>query len=84
MLDAHTDWLTSSSVDEDFQGFVAYVAPGESFPLTFKTGVRLRPGHENMVAIRAVDVRTDPLTKSINATIRNCLFPDEFELKLHK
>jgi hypothetical protein len=84
MMDSHADWLRSSSVDEDFNGFVAYVASGNTFPLTTKKGFRLKPGHENMVAIKAVDVITDAKTIHIDPELRNCLFHDEIELKLHK
>ena len=83
MADLHTDWLSASSVDEDFSGFMAYVAPGNSFPLTTKEGFTLKAGHENRVVIKAVDIQTDPGTKSINSTKRNCYFPDEYPLHLH-
>ncbi len=84
MLDAHTDLLASGSVDEDFQGFVAYVNAGDKFPLTHQRGIRLRGGHENIVNLKAVDIKTTEDTKTINAQLRGCYFPDEMELRLHK
>ncbi len=61
MLDAHTDWLSSGSVDEDFHGFVAYVNSGDQFPLTYQEGIRLKAGHENLVKIKPVKHR-QPMT----------------------
>ena len=43
-----------------------------------------RAGYENQVAIRAVDIETDPQTKAIQAEKRNCFFNDEFKLKMHE
>ena len=85
MLDLHTDWLSPSSVDEDFHGFVGYVAAGNSFPLTTKKGFSIRAGYENRVAIRAVDIQTDPqIANSIDPSKRNCLFDNEVALKVHR
>ena len=85
MADLHTDWISASSVDADFQGFLAYVAPGNSFPLTTKRGFTLKAGHENRVVIRAVDIQTAEETRSsVAPTLRNCYFPDEKPLDLHQ
>ena len=69
---------------EDFHGFVGYVSAGDSFPLTTKKGFSIRAGFENRVAIRAVDIETDPQTKSsIESEKRNCFFYDEYQLDMH-
>ena len=41
----------------------SYVSAGDSFPLTTKKGFSLRAGFENRVAIRAVDIETEPQTR---------------------
>lgn len=85
MADLHTDGLSASSVDEDFHGFMAYVAPGNSFPLTTKRGFTLKAGYENRVVIRAVDIQTAEETRaSVNPSARNCYFADEKPLDLHR
>lgn len=83
LLDLHTDALSTASVNEDFQGFIGYVAAGDSFPLTTKKGFSLRPGHENRVAIHAVDIESDLDTESISSEKRNCHFHNEIQLKMH-
>ncbi len=84
-LDAHTDQIASSSVYDDFQGFLAVVNSRDGYPITSQGQIRLRPGQDTLVAMSAVDVRADkegiedvPLDK------RQCLFHDEGELKYHK
>lgn len=83
LLDLHSDAISTASVNEDFQGFIGYVAAGDSFPLTTKKGFALRPGHENRVSIQAVDIDTATDTESISAEKRNCHFHDEIQLKMH-
>jgi hypothetical protein len=48
-LDAHNDLSTTSSVDDDSQGFIGTVTSSGSFPLTFQDGFQIRAGHTNMV-----------------------------------
>jgi hypothetical protein len=49
VLDAHNDLSATSSVDVDNQGFIGTVTSGSSFPLTFRDGFQIMPGHTNMV-----------------------------------
>ncbi len=83
MLDAHTDWLSKGSVYEDFDGFVAYVGPTNSFPLTKMRGVKIKPGHENNVVLRAQSIWTSMDTKSIEPERRGCIFEEEKDMKIH-
>jgi len=48
-LDAHNDLSTTSSVDDDSQGFIGTVTSSGSFPLTSQDGFQIRAGHTNMV-----------------------------------
>ena len=83
MLDARTNWISAGSISEDIRGFTAYVDAGDNFPLTMQKGIKIRPGHENNVAIRAFDVQTSDDTISIEANKRGCLFETEHTLKLY-
>ncbi len=58
-LDAHTDQLASSSVYDDFQGFLAVINARDGYPVTSQGNIRIRPGHDTLVALSAVDVKAD-------------------------
>ena len=83
VLDAHTDQVSSSSVLEDFQGFIAVVNSQDSYPLTRQNSIRIMPGHDTLVALNAEKIVADGDIKSIDHTKRFCYFPDEYQLKLH-
>ena len=85
MLDAHSNILTSGSVDNDLQGFVGLVHNRGSFPLVAKSGFQIRPGSNNMVALSAVMVNASENIRSIEPERRNCRFPDEIQgLRIHR
>ena len=52
ILDAHSDTVSSSSITEDVDGFFAIVGSPNQFPMTTIQSILLRPGHNNLVAIR--------------------------------
>ena len=41
------------------QGFMAIVTNSDSYPLTALKNLRIKPGHDNLVALKAVDVQAD-------------------------
>ena len=84
ILDAHTDKISSGSVSDDFRGFVATVNSGDEYPLTSQKGFLIRPGHQNYVILRALQVKSDPEIKDIKPNKRNCYFSDEQPLQMHK
>ncbi len=83
MLDSRTNFVSSGSVHEDFMGFTAYVDANRNFPLTMQKGIKIRPGFENNVAIRAFNVETSHDTIAITPDKRGCLFKTEHTLRLH-
>lgn len=76
MLDAHTNLVSSSSVKEDFQGFIAVISPRDSYPLTLQNSIRIRPGHDNLVALTAVEIAASGI-EGIPLDKRGCYFPQD-------
>ncbi len=66
-----------------FQGFLGVVNNRESYPLTSLKNIRIRPGHDNLVSLEAVDVVADQNIKDIDLEHRKCYFHDEYQLKMH-
>ncbi len=84
ILDAHSEKVASSSVREDVQGFSAIVESSNQYPLTFKKSLLLRPGHENMVSLKATKVTSAEDLANIDPVKRQCYFEHEKELELHQ
>ena len=57
VLDAHTDMVAANSINADVDGFLASVDASSKYPLTHKKSVWIRPGHSNMVALRATRIK---------------------------
>ena len=84
-LDAHSDVVESFSVSRDFEGFTGLVTDPGSFPLSNLKGFEVKPGHNNLVAVTAVQVDADDDLRDLKPETRKCLFPDETaNLKLFK
>ncbi len=85
-LDARTDQIEAASVHDDFRGFMAVVNSRESYPITSQRQIRVRPGHDTLVSLDAVDVRADKEgIQDIPVDKRQCLFPDEGDfLQYHR
>ncbi len=47
------------------------------YPLTLQKSIRLRPGHENHVAVSAVSVRAEAGVKDVGVEKRRCYFPND-------
>ena len=84
ILDAHSDMVSGGTVSQDFDGFFAIIDGSNQFPTTTRKSVLIRPGHENIVAINAVDVKADKDIQFINVEKRNCYFPDDKNMSFHK
>ena len=84
IVDRHSDKISSSTVLEDFQGFLTVVEDNDKYPLTSSTSMIARPGHETNIEISAVQVESLNETRQFAPKKRNCYFPDEYELKMHK
>ena len=84
ILDAHSDTVSSSSITEDVDGFFAIVGSPNQFPMTTIQSILLRPGHNNLVAIKATQVSPHASIRSVaSKEDRNCIFADEVKLDLH-
>ena len=84
VLDAHTDKVSSSSVSDNFRGFITVVDNKNDYPITEINGFLIRPGMENHVAISALEIMGEESIKSIDAKDRDCYFPDENSLEMHQ
>ena len=76
--------VSGGTVSQDFDGFFAIIDGSNQFPTTTRKSVLIRPGHENIVAINAVDVKADKDIQFINIEKRNCYFPDDKNMSFHK
>ena len=50
LVDSHDDWIDASTISEDFQGFIAYVSSGYSYPLTARQGFQILGTHGSFSA----------------------------------
>ena len=85
VLDAHTNNIMDYTVSSDYQGFTAMVlAPGD-FPLTSLNEIEVKPGHNNMIAMTAVKIKSEPSIRSIAPEKRKCYFQDEiYTVRIHQ
>ena len=85
MLDAHTDLLSSSSVDRDFTGFTGLISAKGCFPLISQKGFQIRPGHNNLISLSATMIEASQDLRSLQPWRRKCIFNDETQnLTLYK
>jgi hypothetical protein len=85
MLDAHSDLMSVGSIDSNIQGFTLFIGPSGSFPLMSQGGIKISPGHSNVITLSSLKIEADSNMKSIDPSQRNCLFSDEPQhLQIHK
>jgi len=85
LLDAHNDIISQGSINEDFQGFTAVISSRGSYPLTQQNGLKIKPGHFNLIGLSGTKISSDKDVLSIDPVKRKCLFPDEnSQMKIHK
>ena len=84
LLDAHSNMVSGGTVPEDFDGFYAIIDDKNQFPMTTRKSVLIRPGHNNFVSIGATTIDAAESLIDIEQDKRNCLFPTEMEMSVHK
>ena len=84
VLDAHTDRVSPGTVSDNFRGFSTVIDGGDRYPLTTKNSFLIRPGRENYVALSALRVDAEETIRKIDPVKRECYFPDEHPLGMHK
>ena len=84
VLDAHSDYLSGGTVPEDFDGFSAIIDSNDQFPTVDRKTVLIRPGHNNMVSMKATIISSDPDISQFDPDLRHCLFSDDMKMNIHK
>ena len=84
IVDRHSDKLSPASVFDDFKGFPVLVDGKTKFPLMKMSGDKARPGFETNFKVRAFQLHAEQEIRQYTPQQRNCLFPDEMEMKYHR
>ena len=75
ILDAHSDFYSSTSFSSDTQGITGQISKSGSFPQRSLGSFDIHPGHNNLVAIDATIIHSDDALIDMNATnTRKCYF----------
>ena len=77
VLDLHSDILSTSSIDDDKQGFIGLITQGGNFPQVNVGGFDIKPGHKNVVGLTGTMISADIALRSMDPNSRNCSFPWE-------
>ena len=83
ILDAHSNLLAGGTVTDDFYGFYAIIDAKDQYPMTSRKSILLRPGHSNLVSMTATKITSKDIN-DIEPLKRNCLFPGDKEMNVHK
>ena len=84
IVDGHSNKLSRSTISDNFRGFVTVVDGSEKFPLVSQSNLIVRPGFENEIKVNAIQVDTLDEVRKYQPNKRNCYFPDEYELQVHR
>ena len=84
VFDAHSYRLSKSSVTDNFRGVPVLVEDRDKFPLVQRSGIQAIPGFKTSVTVNAFDVQAKEEIRRYGPKKRNCYFPDEYDLQLHK
>ena len=85
VLDARTDKISPSSVNDDNEGFFALVHPSNSYPLLQQDSIIIPSGQESEIKISPFHVTSgNDLISAATPDQRFCLFGNELKLNLHK
>ena len=85
MLDAHSDLLAPTSLDQDYMSFTGLISNRESFPLMRQAGFGIKPGHHNKIILSGMQVDADENMRSLDIIGRQCIFHDESsDMKIFK
>jgi hypothetical protein len=82
IFDGHSNRLSLASVSADFEGFQISVEDNKNFPIM--GGYIVRPGLQNNIQLDAVRLEGREEIRKYQPEQRNCYFPDEHHLKLHR
>jgi hypothetical protein len=75
ILDAHSDFYSSTSFSSDTQGFTGQISKSGSFPQRSMGSFDINPGHNNLVTISATIINSDDSLKNMDPIhIRKCYF----------
>ena len=84
ILDAHTNLLSQSYVEEDSNGFLLGLTKSGEFPLMGQGTKILRPGYEHFISLTATDTVSDrKIQANVRTKKRNCYFTEERGLQFH-
>ena len=85
ILDARSDKVSQSSVNDDNNGFYALVDSPQSYPQMQHKSLIIPSGQVSEIVFRPIHIASGPgLKGAAKPEKRFCLFADEYELKLHK
>ena len=84
VFDKHTNRLSLGSITDNFLGVPVLVDGKDKFPLVRRRGIIARPGFETSIAVNAFDVTALDEIREFSPKKRNCYFPDEFKLDVHR
>ena len=84
IIDGHSNKVSDGTVKENFDGFITLVEGNDKFPLLSHTKLISRPGYESNIEVDAIKLESMVEIRKYKPEKRNCYFPDEKKLKLHK
>ena len=84
VFDSHYDRIASGSIVDSFRGVKVLADGMDKFPMVRMSGIKARSGLENSISLNAFDVRALDEIRRHQPVKRNCYFPDEYELEMHK
>jgi hypothetical protein len=77
MLDAHTELLSTASMESDYTSFKVLISSRSGFPLLAQEGFEIQMGHHNIISLDAIRVDADDSMELLDKTARNCIFYHE-------
>jgi len=84
MLDAHSNFLSRTTLHNDFDGFTGLIHSKESFPLMSFKGFQIKPGY-NSIALTPTRIEADDSLRDLDVNDRKCMFKDDkHDLQIHK
>ena len=84
IIDGHSNKVSSGTVKQNYKGFITLVDDNDKFPLLSSSKLILRPGFESNIEVDAIQLDSKDETKKYGPQRRNCYFPDEKKLDIHK
>ena len=84
IVDGHSNKASAGTVKDNVNGFITLVDDNLKFPLLSLTSLIARPGYENIIKVDAINLESKKETRKYEPERRNCYFPDEHTLKIHR